>query len=155
MSASTTIVNKQRLVNKNDEDNLLKKRRNIEKKKSNNKSIKDTDYTKADLCFSLQETMFCMLTEVTERALSHIKSSEVLIVGGVGCNVRLQNIMEVMLKDRKGNLGAMDDRYCIDNGAMIAYTGMLMFKSGYKDDINDTYFTQSFRTDEVDIIWRN
>ncbi len=30
-----------------------------------------------------------MLTEVTEWALSHINSNEVLIVGGVGCNTRL------------------------------------------------------------------
>lgn len=95
-----------------------------------------------------------MLTEVTERALSHIKSNEVLIVGGVGCNVRLQRIMETMLDDRAGKLGAMDDRYCIDNGAMIAYTGLLMYKNGYHDDLDNTYFTQSFRTDEVDVIWR-
>ena len=30
-----------------------------------------------------------MLTEVTERTLAHINGKEVLIVGGVGCNVRL------------------------------------------------------------------
>ena len=40
----------------------------------------------------------------------------VLIVGGVGCNVRLQNMMEVMVQARGGSLCAMDGRYCIDNG---------------------------------------
>jgi len=30
-----------------------------------------------------------MLTEVTERAMSHCESKEVIIVGGVGCNERL------------------------------------------------------------------
>lgn len=30
-----------------------------------------------------------------------------------------------MAKDRNGNIGAMKDNYCVDNGAMIAYTGML------------------------------
>jgi len=39
---------------------------------------------KCDLCYSLQETLFAMLVEVTERALAHTGSSEVLIVGGVG-----------------------------------------------------------------------
>lgn len=30
-----------------------------------------------------------MLTEVTERAMAHCSSKEVIIVGGVGCNERL------------------------------------------------------------------
>lgn len=42
-------------------------------------------FTPADLCFSLQETVFAMLVEITERAMAHIGSREVLIVGGVGC----------------------------------------------------------------------
>jgi tRNA A37 threonylcarbamoyltransferase TsaD len=41
--------------------------------------------TPADLCFSLQETVFAMLVEVTERAMAHVTTDEVLIVGGVGC----------------------------------------------------------------------
>ena len=45
----------------------------------------DENFTKQDYCFSLQETVFAMLVEVTERALAHTGSSEVLIVGGVGC----------------------------------------------------------------------
>lgn len=35
-----------------------------------------------------------------------------------------------MLEERNGKLGSMDSRYCIDNGAMIAYTGYLMYNSG-------------------------
>lgn len=46
--------------------------------------IADT-FTTQDLCFSLQETVFAMLVEITERAMAHVGSSEVLIVGGVGC----------------------------------------------------------------------
>ena len=48
----------------------------------------DTDIiTPQDLCFSLQETVFAMLVEITERAMAHIGSKEVLIVGGVGCKI--------------------------------------------------------------------
>ena len=43
-----------------------------------------------DLCFSLQETIFAMLVEITERAMAHCGAPDVLIVGGVGCNLRLQ-----------------------------------------------------------------
>jgi len=36
-----------------------------------------------------------MLVEITERAMAHVGTSDVLIVGGVGCNVRLQEMMKV------------------------------------------------------------
>jgi N6-L-threonylcarbamoyladenine synthase len=68
-----------------------------------------------------------MLVETTERAMAHCNSNEVLLVGGVGCNVRLQEMMAIMAKERGGSVCAMDDRYCIDNGAMIAYAGLLEF----------------------------
>lgn len=46
--------------------------------------------TPQDLCFSLQETVFAMLVEITERAMAHIGSKEVLIVGGVGCKFHVK-----------------------------------------------------------------
>ena len=66
--------------------------------------------TTADLCFSLQETVFAMLVEITERAMAHVGSDQVLIVGGVGCNERLQEMMALMTKDRGGNIYATDER---------------------------------------------
>lgn len=41
--------------------------------------------TPEDLCFSLQETAFAMLVEITERAMAHVGARDVMIVGGVGC----------------------------------------------------------------------
>jgi tRNA A37 threonylcarbamoyltransferase TsaD len=38
---------------------------------------------------------------------------------------RLQEMMKIMAQERGATVCAMDDRYCIDNGAMIAYTGKL------------------------------
>lgn len=66
-----------------------------------------------------------MLVEVTERAMAHCGSKEVLLVGGVACNHRLQQMMEQMAQERGAVVGAMDHRYCIDNGAMIGYAGLL------------------------------
>ena len=37
-------------------------------------------------------------------------------------------MMGIMAKERGGSVCAMDDRYCIDNGAMIAYAGLLEYK---------------------------
>lgn len=111
--------------------------------------------TDADLCYSLQETVFAMLVEITERAMAHCSSAEVLIVGGVGCNVRLQEMMAEMARERGAKLFATDERYCIDNGAMIAQAGYELFRTGQVTKIEDSSCTQRFRTDEVLVTWRN
>ena len=110
--------------------------------------------TQADLCYSLQETIFAMLVEITERALAHTDSSTVLIVGGVGCNKRLQQMMERMVSSRGASLCAMDHRYCIDNGAMIAQAGIFAFQMEHTTPMEQTTCTQRFRTDGVDVVWR-
>ena len=61
--------------------------------------------------------------------------NSVLIVGGVGCNLRLQSVMEDMVADRGGTLCAMDHRYCIDNGAMIAFAGAMRLETSLKCDL--------------------
>eukprot|EP00892_Ulva_mutabilis_P012334 jgi/Ulvmu1/9473/UM052_0042.1 len=120
------------------------------------KSMLDSgEASPADLCFSLQETVFAMLVEITERAMAHTNSPDVLIVGGVGCNVRLQEMMHVMCGERGGMLYATDDRYCVDNGAMIAWPGMLALRSGATTALADTRVTQRFRTDDVYVTWRD
>ncbi|KAF9455692.1 glycoprotease family-domain-containing protein [Collybia nuda] len=111
--------------------------------------------TPADLCFSLQETVFSMLVEITERAMAHIGSKEVLIVGGVGCNERLQEMMGVMVQERGGQVFATDERFCIDNGIMIAQAGLLSFRMGHYTPVAESKCTQRFRTDEVHVAWRN
>ena len=129
----------------------------ISKKKNKNiNKEKIGEFTKEDLCYSLQETIFAMLIEITERAMAHTGSKEVLLVGGVGCNERLQEMMKIMAEERGGKVCAMDERYCIDNGAMIAYAGLLEFMSkGNKGiSLKESTFTQRFRTDEVDVLWR-
>ena len=112
------------------------------------------DHSPEDLCFSLQETVFAMLIEVTERAMAHVNSEEVLIVGGVGCNVHLQEMMQKMVDQRGAKLYKTDERYCIDNGLMIAWAGLEMHRAGFKADFSDCTVTQRYRTDQVEVIWR-
>lgn len=110
--------------------------------------------TAADLCMSLQETIFSMLVEVTERAMAHCGRKDVLLVGGVACNVRLQDMMRQMAAERGGVVCAMDHRYCIDNGAMIAQAGIFAFQHGVRTPLDQADCSQRYRTDAVDIIWR-
>lgn len=109
---------------------------------------------KEDLCFSLQETLFAMLVETTERAMAHTGQKQVLIVGGVGCNKRLQEMMRQMVEERNGGVSAMDHRYCIDNGAMIAQAGIFALQFGLTTPMEDSWCTQRYRTDQMKAIWR-
>jgi N6-L-threonylcarbamoyladenine synthase len=59
--------------------------------------LKRGEITVQDLCYSLQETLFAMLVEITERAMAHTGQHQVLIVRGVGCNKRLQDMMKCMV----------------------------------------------------------
>lgn len=124
-------------------------------KKSKKLIVDGERITVEDLCFSLQENLFSMLVEITERAMAHVNSNQVLIVGGVGCNVRLQQMMGVMASDRNGSIFATDERFCIDNGIMIAHAGLLAYRVGYRNTLEDTVCRQKFRTDEVFVKWRD
>ncbi|POR35943.1 tRNA N6-adenosine threonylcarbamoyltransferase [Tolypocladium paradoxum] len=115
----------------------------------------DADFTPADLCFTLQETVFAMLVEITERAMAHVGTAQVLIVGGVGCNERLQDMMGQMARERGGSVYATDERFCIDNGIMIAHAGLLAYETGFRTPLEESQCTQRFRTDEVYVKWRD
>ncbi|KAI0021947.1 glycoprotein endopeptidase KAE1 [Xylariomycetidae sp. FL0641] len=120
-------------------------------------SLKENEarLTPAALCFSLQETVFAMLVEITERAMAHVGSASVLVVGGVGCNERLQAMMGAMAAERGGSVYATDERFCIDNGIMIAHAGLLAHRTGFETPLEDSTCTQRFRTDEVYVKWRD
>lgn len=106
-----------------------------------------------DIAFSFQETAFAMLTEVTERALAYLGYDEVLLVGGVGVNKRLQGMLRVMCEDRGAKLYTPPSELMGDNGAMIAYTGLLMLKHGYSTPIEESFVKPNFRIEEVEIRW--
>lgn len=106
-----------------------------------------------DVCYSLQETTFAMLVEVTERALAHSKKSEVLLVGGVAANQRLREMLEVMTQEHYADFFMPEMRYCGDNGAMNAWLGLLMYRHAKNLNMADTHVIQRYRTDQVDVPW--
>jgi N6-L-threonylcarbamoyladenine synthase/N6-L-threonylcarbamoyladenine synthase/protein kinase Bud32 len=108
-----------------------------------------------DICYSIQETTFAALTEVTERAMAHTEKYEVLLGGGVAANKRLRNMVQIMAAERNASFFAPSKDLCIDNGAMIAWLGMLMYNSGIRMKIEDSIIDQRFRTDMVDVTWRD
>ncbi len=107
-----------------------------------------------DVCFSLQETAFAMLTEVTERAMAHTEKQEVLLGGGVASNKRLREMVQTMALARGAKFFVPSRDLCVDNGAMIAWLGLLMYQSGLRMSIEESVINQRFRTDMVEVTWR-
>ncbi|RME54995.1 N(6)-L-threonylcarbamoyladenine synthase Kae1 [Candidatus Woesearchaeota archaeon] len=107
-----------------------------------------------DLCFSLQETCFAMLTEVTERAMAHCQKHEAILIGGVAANKRFCQMLDDMCKSRDSKFSPVPLQYCGDQGAMIAWQGLLVYTSCKNlPSIEDIDFNPKWRVDEVDTPW--
>jgi len=106
-----------------------------------------------DVCFSLQEVTFSMLTEVTERALAHTEKPEILLTGGVAANKRLQSMLKSVAEEHKVRFCMVPKQYALDNGAMIAWTGILAYQHHVTLPIKKSFVKLKWRLDEVPIPW--
>jgi len=108
-----------------------------------------------DLCYSLQETAFAMLTEAVERALSFTGKQEMMIVGGVAANKKLAQMLEAACTRHDAKLFVCPLKFAGDNGAQIAWTAIQEYRATKKQvRIEDSTVQQSWRLDTVDISWR-
>ncbi|MGQ9565647.1 MAG: KEOPS complex N(6)-L-threonylcarbamoyladenine synthase Kae1 [Candidatus Bathyarchaeales archaeon] len=106
-----------------------------------------------DLCYSLQEVAFSMLTEVTERALAHTEKPEVLLTGGVAANKRLQTMINSIADEHDAKFSVVPKEFALDNGAMIAWAGMLAFQHGITTRVEESFVRLKWRLEEVHIPW--
>src|SRR3989344_923103 len=106
-----------------------------------------------DLAYSLMHTAFAMICEVCERALAHTQKKELLLTGGVGASRALQQMLGQMCKERGVQLKICPKELCLDNGAMIAWTGILMRKAQREVSIENATTDQKFRTDLENVNW--
>jgi universal protein Kae1 len=108
-----------------------------------------------DLSYSVEVTAYSMLTEITERALAHRRRNEVVLGGGVACNERLRTMVRAMTEGRGGRSFAPPKSLCVDNGAMIAWTGLLAHRAGVVVPVEASRVEPRQRTDLVACPWRN
>jgi len=111
-------------------------------------------YKLEDLAYSLQETAFAMLLEVSERAMAHCQKTELLLGGGVACNERLKEMAKIMCKERGAKAFFLENQYNVDNGAMIAWQGILEYDAGNRTKIREADIKPYLRTDDIDVNWR-
>ena len=115
--------------------------------------LREGKYRLEDICYSLQEIAFSMLTEVTERALAHTEKPEVLLTGGVAANRRLQQMLKAIAEEHDARFCVVPKEYALDNGAMIAWTGVLAYKHGLTISVEESVVKRKWRLDEVDVPW--
>ena len=115
--------------------------------------FKTGNYRIEDLCYSLQETSYAMLGEVTERALAHTGKKELLLTGGVGANKRLRAMIKEIAEEQGAQPYYVPIDLATDNGAMIAWTGILAYTHGVRTPIETSYIKSKWRLDEVGIPW--
>jgi universal protein Kae1 len=115
--------------------------------------LKKGEYKLEDLCYSLQETVFSMVTEVTERALAHTEKREVLLTGGVAANKRLQSMIKAIAEEHDAEFCVVPSEFAIDNGAMIAWTGVLAYTHGIATPIEKSFVKLRWRLEEVEVPW--
>jgi N6-L-threonylcarbamoyladenine synthase/protein kinase Bud32 len=108
----------------------------------------------ADTCFSVQETAFGMLAEIAERAIAHTKKNELLLTGGVARNNRLTDILSGVAQRHNATFHRVTPSLAGDQGAMIAWTGILQHEAGDRLSVADSTILPKWRTDEQDIVWR-
>jgi N6-L-threonylcarbamoyladenine synthase/N6-L-threonylcarbamoyladenine synthase/protein kinase Bud32 len=116
-------------------------------------SLQERGVRLEDICYSLQEVTFAMVTEVAERAMAHLEKDEILLGGGVACNLRLREMVSRMAEERGARMFAPPPALCVDNGAMIAWTGLLMHRAGIAMSLEETRVDQNMRTDAMEVPW--
>ena len=117
--------------------------------------ISTSKFTVEDICYSIQETAFAMITEAVERALSATEKKELLLVGGVSANKQLSHMLNLACQRHKVKFNSCPVSFAGDNGAQIAWTGILSYlESKNSINISDSFINQSWRIDSVDVTWR-
>ncbi|MDP6583345.1 MAG: hypothetical protein QF535_01730, partial [Anaerolineales bacterium] len=89
-----------------------------------------------------------------ERALAHTGKSELVLGGGVACNSRLQEMCKIMCAERGAKFFCPSRDLLVDNAAMIAFTGEIMYNAGVRDNLDELDIKPRERTDQVEVIWR-
>lgn len=91
--------------------------------------------TKSDIARAFEDALVDTLVIKSRRALDETGFNRLVIAGGVSANKTLRQQLSVLMKNRKGQVYYPRLEFCTDNGAMIAYAGMVHLKEGQHSDL--------------------
>lgn len=85
----------------------------------------DDQQTKADIARAFEDAVVDTLIIKCKRALEQTGFKRLVIAGGVSANQTLRLRLAKMMEKRDGKVFFARPEFCTDNGAMIAYAGLL------------------------------
>lgn len=96
----------------------------------------DDDQTRADIARAFEDAVVDTLSIKCKRALDQTGFKRLVIAGGVSANRTLRKQMAIMMQKRGGEVFYARPEFCTDNGAMIAYVGMVRLKGGTRCELS-------------------
>jgi N6-L-threonylcarbamoyladenine synthase len=92
--------------------------------------------THADIARAFEEAVVDTLAIKCKRALDHTGFKRLVMAGGVSANRTLRAKLAEMMQKRGGAVFYARPEFCTDNGAMIAYAGMVRMNTGTTQDLS-------------------
>jgi len=96
------------------------------------------DQTRADIARAFEDAVVDTLAIKCKRALEQTGFKRLVMAGGVSANRTLRARMEELMAKRRGEVFSARPEFCTDNGAMIAYAGMIRLKAGTAGELSVT-----------------
>jgi N6-L-threonylcarbamoyladenine synthase len=94
------------------------------------------DQTRADIARAFEDAVVDTLAIKCKRALEQTGFKRLVMAGGVSANRTLRTKLAEMMHKRGGEVFYARPEFCTDNGAMIAYAGMVRLKSGANPELS-------------------
>lgn len=98
----------------------------------------DDEQTRADIARAFEDAVVDTLAIKCKRALEQTGFKRLVMAGGVSANSALRSRMAEMMRQRGGAVFYARPEFCTDNGAMIAYAGLVRLKSGIRGELGIT-----------------
>ncbi|MDG2348150.1 MAG: tRNA (adenosine(37)-N6)-threonylcarbamoyltransferase complex transferase subunit TsaD [Gammaproteobacteria bacterium] len=87
-------------------------------------------HTPAEISYALQKSIADVLVIKTRRALVSTGAKQLVFCGGVAANMYLGSTLRGMCEKKNVSCFIPEISYCTDNGAMVAFTGSELYRSG-------------------------
>ncbi|GAA5104056.1 tRNA (adenosine(37)-N6)-threonylcarbamoyltransferase complex transferase subunit TsaD [Orbus sasakiae] len=94
-----------------------------------------SEQTKADIARAFEDALVDTLVIKSKRALEQTGYKSLVIAGGVSANLTLRQRLAELMSKRGGQVYYPRLEFCTDNGAMIAYAGMVHLKKNQLADL--------------------
>lgn len=94
------------------------------------------DQTCADIAHAFENAVVDTLAIKCKRALEQTGFKNLVMAGGVSANCTLRTKLVAMMQKRGAEVFYARPQFCTDNGAMIAYAGMVRLKSSADQELS-------------------